>query len=174
MPKAIIVDGNHKATPFFTKNTFLSNFFSCQIRINDVTYNSTEQFYQHKKALFYEDLVAAEKILRTSNPAKIKHISKTIIDRRARKNEQWYAREAYESLLEANIAKYTQNPQLKAALLQTEGWLIEASPTDSYWGIGLSDTDQRIRQSKFWGKNRFGFLLTSVRDQLKELEQIQR
>ena len=69
-------------------------------------------------------------------------------------------------LFKANVAKYKQNPELKEVLLQTHGKiLVECSPTDRNWGIGLSLTDSRRHDHTQWrGENKFGYLLTKMRN----------
>lgn len=69
----------------------------------------------------------------------------------------------------ANHAKFSQHPDLKTFLLQTgERVLVEASPVDSIWGIGLAQDDPRIDNPLQWqGLNLLGFALMKVRDQLQ-------
>ena len=41
-------------------------------------------------------------------------------------------------MLIANYAKYSQNPELRRYLFDTgNSTLVEASPDDTYWGIGI-------------------------------------
>jgi ribA/ribD-fused uncharacterized protein len=67
-----------------------------------------------------------------------------------------------------NRAKFTQNAELKAQLLATCGTtLVEASPYDRIWGIGLSAKDPRALDPTQWrGQNLLGKILTEVRDEL--------
>ena len=65
-------------------------------------------------------------------------------------------------------AKFTQNSDLNQFLRQTgDKLLIEANPTDYYWGAGLSLQDKDIwNPSKWKGKNVLGTLLAQVREEL--------
>ena len=67
----------------------------------------------------------------------------------------------------ASVAKYTQNPDLMVHLMDTRGTtLVEASPEDRIWGIGLRMTDKRAMRRDTWqGKNWLGEILTEVRDE---------
>jgi ribA/ribD-fused uncharacterized protein len=68
-----------------------------------------------------------------------------------------------------NYAKFSQNPKLLKALLDTgDRLLVEASPYDKIWGIGLSELDARKTSPENWkGLNLLGKILTKVRDDLK-------
>ena len=66
--------------------------------------------------------------------------------------------------------QFDQNPILRKALFDTKGTtLIEASPYDKIWGIGLGLYDKRALDRNQWiGQNRFGECLMEVRDKLIE------
>jgi ribA/ribD-fused uncharacterized protein len=68
----------------------------------------------------------------------------------------------------ANLAKFRQNEALGRFLLETgRRVLVEASPVDAIWGIGLSRDDERATQPELWpGLNLLGFALMEVRSQL--------
>ena len=47
--------------------------------------------------------------------------------------------------------------------------LVEASPEDRLWGIGLRKTDRRAMRRETWrGKNWLGEILTEVREELRQ------
>ena len=66
--------------------------------------------------------------------------------------------------------QFEQNPDLLQQLFETSGTeLVEASPLDHKWGIGLEATDPRAMNRKLWkGENLLGQVLTEVRDELME------
>jgi ribA/ribD-fused uncharacterized protein len=70
-----------------------------------------------------------------------------------------------------NIAKFTQNPELKEQMLATEDRIfVEASPLDNIWGIGLDETVEGIDYPSNWlGLNLLGQALTLVKQELKTL-----
>ena len=65
--------------------------------------------------------------------------------------------------------KFGQNPELRAFLLETgDAVLVEASPVDSVWGIGLAADDPRASDPRQWqGRNLLGFALMAARSQLR-------
>jgi len=68
----------------------------------------------------------------------------------------------------ANYAKFTQNPDMKKVLIESEETtLVEASPHDTIWGIGLGEDDPRAADRSQWrGKNWLGEVLMKVREDL--------
>ena len=69
-------------------------------------------------------------------------------------------------VVEGNRAKFAQNPELGAFLRATAGWvLVEASPVDFIWGIGLAKDHADAHNPAQWrGLNLLGFALMDVRD----------
>lgn len=70
--------------------------------------------------------------------------------------------------MQGNIAKFSQYPELKAYLLGTgDRILVEVSPVDKIWGVGLAKDDDKIHNPNNWqGLNLLGFALMQVRDEL--------
>lgn len=71
-------------------------------------------------------------------------------------------------MVQGNIAKFSQYPGLKTYLLGTgDRILVEASPVDKIWGVGLAKDDDKIHNPNNWqGLNLLGFALMQVRDEL--------
>lgn len=72
-------------------------------------------------------------------------------------------------VFDGNLAKFSQNPALASYLLDTKDRvLVEASPDDRIWGIGLSEDDRNVRNPERWrGLNLLGFALMRVREHLR-------
>jgi len=68
----------------------------------------------------------------------------------------------------ASRAKFSQNPELLEFLLGTKGRiLVEASPRDRIWGIGMGKQNFDVENPMKWrGTNLLGFALTETRDEL--------
>lgn len=73
-----------------------------------------------------------------------------------------------EIVYQGNYLKFTQNDMLLTQLLATCGTtLVEASPYDKIWGIGLEATHPDAKDPKKWrGKNYLGEVLTNLREDL--------
>jgi ribA/ribD-fused uncharacterized protein len=73
-----------------------------------------------------------------------------------------------EHLPRGNLAKFAQHPDLAGFLLGTrERVLVEASPVDRVWGIGLAAGDERAGSPREWrGLNLLGFALMAAREAL--------
>jgi len=72
-------------------------------------------------------------------------------------------------VIEGNLHKFKQNEDLKDFLLATRGKvLVEASPVDAIWGIGLArDHEDALCPTKWRGPNLLGYALMTVRDMLE-------
>jgi ribA/ribD-fused uncharacterized protein len=73
---------------------------------------------------------------------------------------------AKQGVFVGNVAKFSQNPLMLHQLMTTYGTtLVEASPTDTVWGIGLDAVDPRAASRSTWlGTNWLGEVLTDVRN----------
>ena len=133
-PSHTVTEGN--TVIFFTDKSPLSNFYKCKFTINDVSYTSVEQYYAYKSAVFFGDEDTANMIMNQKEAVehkrsikKIKGFDKTV----------WLKKEALNTVKEAMIAKFTQNPELGQYLKNTDDKEIgEANPGDYFWGTGMS------------------------------------
>jgi len=154
---------------FFWGGVF-SNFTSASFKDDsNIVYSSTEQYYQAKKALFFRDLYSYNKIMSTNNPKENKKIGQTVENFI---EEKWYndngRNPAKDFMYQGNYYKFTQNENLKKILLDTgEGILVEASPYDTRWGIGLRSDCPGIQHKENWkGTNWLGYILTDIKKEI--------
>jgi len=141
----------------------LSQWFQRDFIIDNLTYKNAEQYMMAKKALLFNDEENFQKIMNEENPKKIKAFGRKVKNF----NPDIWDDKAERFVYEANLAKFSQNKDLKSFLLSTEGILVEASPYDKIWGIGLSAQDERALKRETWeGENKLGFVLTRVREVL--------
>lgn len=124
----------------------------------------------YKKAELFSDLETAKKILESTSPAKQKKLGRQVKGF----DQQIWDQHCKQIVYEGNYAKFTQNPDLKEELLKTKGTiLVEASPVDRIWGVGLSEEDPRILNPKEWrGRNYLGEILTKLREDLMKSENL--
>jgi ribA/ribD-fused uncharacterized protein len=117
------------------------------------------------KARHFGDTRVAEKILATADPRRAKQLGRQVEGFVAK---EW-SRVARAYVYRGCRLKFTQNKASQAALLSTKSTqLVEASPTDLVWGVGLSERDERIMDPRNWrGTNWLGEVLTVLRDDLR-------
>ncbi|WP_206604208.1 NADAR family protein [Aquimarina sediminis] len=130
---------------------------------NKQVFSSTEQYMMYHKCLLSLDFDAAQEVLSTKDPKKQKQIGRSV-KMTEEILETWEVFKAY-VVYDANKAKFTQNEDLKKALIATKGTtLVEAAPNDKTWGIGLAEDDPRVQNRETWqGKNLLGEILTKIR-----------
>uniref|UniRef100_A0A8R1TMM5 NADAR domain-containing protein n=1 Tax=Onchocerca volvulus TaxID=6282 RepID=A0A8R1TMM5_ONCVO len=173
MTNIVTTENGEKFTLFFTIRSPFSNFHPCRFTIfedvgNGKTekrwYYSTEQYYMYHKALSAGDSEIAEQIMNEHDARKIKMMSHNI---RNFEREAWN-KISIDVMRKGNFAKYTQNPLLRKKLFYTYGsTLVECSPTDLEWGIGLDINEpDALSPSKWRGKNKLGQILTEIREEL--------
>jgi hypothetical protein len=148
---------------FFWNGPF-SQWEPCKFKFDDVTYNCAEQFMMAMKAKLFDDYDTLERIMTEDSPREQKKLGRQVKGFNA---ERWN-NVAREYVYEGNYAKFTQNPDLLEKLLATKGTiLVEASPYDCIWGIGLKETDKAAKdRSKWRGTNWLGEILTGLREDL--------
>ncbi len=134
--------------------------------INDIKYSTAEQYMMAMKARQFNDKETESKILATTNPREQKILGRQV---KSYNDDVWNS-VARGIVYTGNYAKFTQHDDLKKILLDTIGTtLVEASPTDCKWGIGLSKHDSFARDRTKWrGLNWLGEVLMKVRQVLKE------
>lgn len=150
---------------FFLKE-WLSNFKKCEIVSEDNTFANTEQMFMYHKALFFEDFEIAEKILQTPVPYEAKALGRQV----SGYNDDDWSKVRYEIMLQANLCKYRQNPDLKTKLLTTgDKILVEVNPRDAIWGIAMDENNPDIYDETKWrGLNLLGKVLMDVRKIISE------
>lgn len=141
-----------------------SQWFPCNFVVDGITYCSTEQYMMHQKALTFGDTEIANEIMITPHPAdqkklgkKVKNFDRTVWDK-----------VCLGIVYKGNLAKYSQNEDLKKELLSTgDRIFVEASPEDYIWGVQLHENDLLVVDPINWkGQNLLGFALTLVKQEL--------
>lgn len=165
-PELLLFYG-HRVTKTVTE-TCLSQWYPCQFEVDGVTYTSAEQYMMAEKARLFGDEKIRAEILRTSDPRKckalgrkVKNFDKAVWDKRK------------ENIVRnGNFEKFMQNSALRSFLLSTgDKVLVEASPTDRVWGIGLGKNNPDALDPKKWrGQNLLGFILMAVRNEMAILD----
>lgn len=142
----------------------LSQWWPAAFTIDGVSYATAEHAMMAGKARVFGDDDSETRVLADPDPRAAKAAGRAV---RGFDAAVWAAR-AYDIVVAANVAKFGQNPELEAFLLGTAGQvLVEASPDDRVWGIGLAATDAAAASASTWkGTNLLGFALMDARDRL--------
>jgi len=146
-----------------------SQWWSSSFEIAGHTYTTAEQWMMSSKARLFGDHEVAEKMMATADPGKTKALGRNV---RGFVQETWDDA-CFDIVTEGNVAKFGQNGRLKKYLLATgDEVLVEASPMDVVWGIGLGrDAPGASRPQEWRGLNLLGFALMRTRAVLRgELE----
>ena len=118
-----------------------------------------------KKAELFNDNEVLVKIIKANSPAEAKKLGREV---KNYDDKLWLANR-YEIVKQGNHHKFSQNKDLKTFLINTKDRvLVEASPVDPIWGIGMATDHKDILNPEKWrGLNLLGFALMEVRDELK-------
>lgn len=142
-----------------------SQWHPSPFEIDGVRYRCCEQFMMAEKARLFGDEDTLAEILAAETPKEQKALGRQV---KPFDEARWNG-VCREIVYRGNLAKFTQNEDLKELLLATgDMTLVEASPTDKIWGIGLAADDRRATRPGEWrGKNWLGKALMRVRDTLR-------
>lgn len=145
-----------------------SQWYKSNFVIDGVTYNCAEQYMMAQKALLFQDDAAYERIMHLKDPSQQKAVGRTVKNFDADKWNLVCRKVVYE----ANVAKFSASPSLKQIILETgDREIVEASPYDKIWGIGLDERDPRCEDKAQWqGTNWLGVAIMEARDTLRALD----
>ena len=141
-----------------------SQWWKCSFVEEGFTFCCAEQYMMFKKALLFKDYAIAKEILKSKSPKRIKELGRLVQNF---DSKTWDVHKA-EIVLQGNILKFSQNTELREYLLSTGNKiLVEASPYDKVWGIGLKKGNSDICSPQKWrGQNLLGFALMEARDKI--------
>lgn len=154
--------GHRPQRPDTVDKACLSQWYPAPFQVEGVHYPTAEHYMMAEKARLFGDAQTEAKILAASHPGAAKRAGREVGN---------FAEKRWESarlaiVVRGNLAKFRQNPSLRAFLLSTgDRVLVEASPVDRIWGIGLAADDPQATDPSRWrGLNLLGFGLMKVRE----------
>ena len=149
---------------FFWGGIF-SQWAPSEFTIDGIKFSHAEQYMMYKKAMLFSDTETANKVLAAASPREQKALGRTV----SNFNKDLWEQNCKQYVYDANYAKFTQNFMLLTGLMDTgDTELVEASPEDKIWGIGLGEEDSRAQNKETWqGTNWLGETLTKLREDLK-------
>jgi hypothetical protein len=129
---------------------------------NNIKYNCAEQYMMAKKALLFQDNESYHKIMSAIHPREQQALGRKVKNF----NQKIWDANAVSIVYQGNLFKFEQNKELLDLLISTgDKILVEASPYDKIWGIGLSEDNNDILDINKWkGLNLLGFTLTNLRN----------
>lgn len=143
-----------------------SNWDNCHFTDSHafVRFKNSEQAFMWYKADWFNDHKIVHQVELTSDPAAVKALGRQI----DKFDEKAWKCVKFGFMVWVNYLKFSQNPYYSQTLKNTgERILVEASPTDKIWGVGLGETDPLILDEKNWkGSNLLGKALMEVRTML--------
>ncbi|MCB5170062.1 NADAR family protein [Streptomyces bambusae] len=143
----------------------LSQWWPSPFTVGDVTYATAEHWMMAGKARLFGDPEAEATVLAARTPAEAKKAGRLV---RGFDDAVW-KRERFAIVVAGSVHKFASSPELAGYLLGTgERVLVEASPLDRIWGIGLAADDERALDPSRWrGLNLLGFALMEARTRLR-------
>lgn len=164
--KWLLFWGHTPKVPGRVDASCLSQWFPAPFVSDGLTYATAEHFMMAEKARLFRDATAVERILVSRTPAQAKAVGREV---RGFDGAAWEkARMA--AVVRGNVLKFGQNAALGEFLRDTgERVLVEASPRDRIWGIGMGASNPDAKDPSRWnGQNLLGFALMEARRVLFE------
>ncbi|MET8503709.1 NADAR family protein [Streptomyces sp. NPDC004787] len=143
----------------------LSQWWPSPFEVDGVRYATAEHWMMARKARLFEDPEAERAALAAASPAAAKKAGRLV---RGFDEEVW-RRERFGIVVEGSVHKFASDEGLRSFLLGTGSRvLVEASPVDRIWGIGLAADDPAAGDPDRWrGLNLLGFALMEARERLR-------
>ncbi|UFQ18365.1 MULTISPECIES: NADAR family protein [Streptomyces] len=143
----------------------LSQWWPSPFTVDGVAYATAEHWMMAAKARLFDDAGAERAVLAARTPAEAKNAGRLVRGF----DEAIWARERFGVVVTGSVHKFASDPALRDFLLGTgERVLVEASPLDRVWGVGLAADDPRIQDPEKWrGANLLGFALMGARGRLQ-------
>ena len=154
-------------THIFFWGSFLSNFYPAKMKFAGIDFHTSEQLFMFLKAKYFEDHEMADMIAtRGQDPKDAKRFGRKVV---GFDNEVWEgARE--DMMYIACQRKFMDEDLLKQLLATEEKVLVEGSPFDKIWGVGLVYDGETILDEKNWdGLNLLGKVLMRVRTDIRDI-----
>ncbi|MFI2202722.1 NADAR family protein [Streptomyces sp. NPDC020192] len=142
----------------------LSQWWPSPFVVDGVEYATAEHWMMAGKARLFEDAEAERRVLAAGHPAEAKKAGRLVRGF----DEAIWERERFRIVVEGSVHKFAADRALRGFLLGTgDRVLVEASPVDRVWGIGLAASDEAAFDPERWrGPNLLGFALMEARERL--------
>ena len=161
--KFVFFWGHEEHGDSVTKSCF-SQWYPAEFKVDGNIYPTAEHYMMSQKAMLFGDHESANRVLNASHPGEAKAIGREVLNF----DQTVWEENKFQIVVDANRAKFSQNENLKDFLVATgKRILVEASPIDKIWGVGMAADDPDIENPSKWrGENLLGFALMDVRETL--------
>lgn len=165
-PTFVFFWGHTAKTPHAVGKECLSQWYPSPFTVDGVTYPTAEHFMMAEKARLFGDEASVRKVLAAGHPDGAKRAGRGV----SGFDEAAWESARFDVVSRGSFAKFSQHPKLRAYLLGTRPHvLVEASPTDTIWGIGLAaESPLAVIPASWRGLNLLGFALMAARRKLAE------
>ena len=163
-PETVCTPSRHGVTAFFTSSSPLSNHHTSFFQVGKTSYRCVEQYLMAQKALLFKDEETCARIMASDDPKEHKRLGYTV---KGLRKDVWESNR--DNIMKVALeAKFEQSKSCRSFLKDTKKTrLVEASPTDRYWGAGLGLRDKDIWNYSRWkGQNKLGDMLMEIRETL--------
>lgn len=143
---------------------FTVNEFDCRgSAYRKIIFTCAEQYMMYQKAMIFNDTIKAEQILHEKEPRNMKLLGRDVMPF----DHDIWDHKKFDVVYHGLQFKFQQNRECYDALMETgDKILVEASPYDKIWGVGLAEEDPLILDEKNWkGENLLGKALMKVREE---------
>ncbi|GMT23834.1 hypothetical protein PFISCL1PPCAC_15131, partial [Pristionchus fissidentatus] len=149
---------------FYTSECVFSNYHSAPIHVDGNDFATSEQYFMWTKAKIFDDIETADEIINAQSPGEARKLGRKVRNF----NEKVWNETSNRMMVVACYRKFQQNAALRKSLLATAGSvLVEASPSDRIWGIGLGVNHADGSNPEKWrGSNKLGRILTVIREHM--------
>ena len=151
---------------FWGTPSVFSNWHPATFVMDDLLFANSEQAFMYYKAKCFDDTVSMDNILKTHDPKEAKKLGRLV---QGFEQDIW---DVYKFDVMFNVLKhkFSQDRKMYIELMSTRGkHLVEASPYDKIWGIGLSVEDAtNIDPDKWPGQNLLGKVLDNLRNSFEK------
>ncbi len=164
MAKYLFFWGHQPTRDGSIAKTCLSQWFAASFTVEDREYLTAEHYMMAEKARLFGDEEIRSAILAATHPKQAKDYGRKV---RNFDPVLWES-QRLPIVVAGNLAKFQQNLPLQKFLLGTgDRILVEASPVDKIWGIGLAADHPDAESPEKWpGLNLLGVALMEVRSLL--------
>ncbi|MEO8153613.1 MAG: NADAR family protein [Rhizobacter sp.] len=161
-PKYLFFWGHRPSKDGSINKSCFSQWFDAAFILDGERYATAEHFMMAEKARLFGDEETRRQVLAASTPAEAKKLGRGVQNF---SDALWLAKR-FEIVVSANQAKFMQNPAMAQFLVRTGAQvLVEASPVDNIWGIGIAaDHPDALHPARWQGLNLLGFALMQVRE----------